>query len=176
MSGDNLKINIEFSYTKVIKLPEYSHQRDSFYHLASEREMLPSIQLFCLLQGVNSRRNSTQRSQRKRVLPVALRPTRLWQKRHEVASALLMLHFDVQVQSCPKKSIMVPWIGKGQYTSEPSSPITTPVGPTWFAARNTSRPPPLPRSRTTSPYVHLSQRFSKSREYYCILVEVQRRE
>ena len=32
-----------------------------------------------------------------------------------------------------------------------SMPIALPVGPTFRAARNTSRPPPLPRSTTVSP-------------------------
>ena len=32
-----------------------------------------------------------------------------------------------------------------------STPITLPSGPTWWAARKQSMPPPLPRSRTVSP-------------------------
>ena len=155
-----------------------SHQRGSICHPALGHEMHLSILLFFLLREVNSRHSSRWRSRQKQIRSVVLQPVRLWQKQHEVASALLTLHFDVQVQSCPAKSSKS-WRclnRKGLYTSEASSPITVPVGPTWCAARNTSRPPPLPRSRTTSPYVYPFQAFNRLREYHCILVEVLRRE
>lgn len=53
------------------------------------------------------------------------------------------------------------------HTSVISIPMTLPFGPTFCAARKQSKPPPLPRSTTVSPYiqhiVNISQEKGKSR-------------
>ena len=100
--------------------------------------------------------------------PPGLRMRKISRKTAGLSAARLMTQLEITQSAEPSasgvRSMVERWnstfpspcfaafrVARSTISGVMSMPMAFPAGPTFFAARNTSRPPPEPRSTTTSP-------------------------